>query len=228
MKTVAIFALVIFVSLVSQSALAGEQLWDFEDGGQINDWEIINGTWEINDGVLQETSGAESGMHAYVGDAGWENYTIEADMRIDEGKYAGIVFRGQADYEYYVFYLELTPAPNDLCFFKHKPGGSGARDRPSPNKTGVGGRADLVHGEWINFRAVVEGNDFQLFLNDQETVPAATDNLGNEYTVGKAGVFAWETKVSFDNFKVYGPDIEGAAVDSRDKLETTWGRLKQD
>ena len=226
MKSIIILVLALFVVLFSQPALAGEQLWDFENDGQIDDWEIINGTWEIDKGVLQEISAAESGMHAYVGDASWENYTIEADMRIDEGKYAGIVFRGQEDYEYYVFYLELSPDPGDLCFFKHIPGGPGARERPSPNKTGVGNRGDLVHGEWIHFKVIVAKNNFQLFLNDEETVPEATDNLGNEYPSGKAGVFAWQTKVSFDNFKVYGPDIQGAAVDSQGKLATAWGDLK--
>ena len=76
-------------------------------------------------------------------------------------------------------------------------------------------------------KIVVEGNEFTCFLNDQETT-VGTDNLGNEYVAGKVGVWAWQTKGSFDDFKVYGPDIEGAAVDSRGKLAITWGGLKQD
>lgn len=44
---------------------------------------------------------------------------------------------------------------------------------------------------------------------------------------GKVGVWAWQTKGSSDDFRVYCPDIEGAAVDSRNKLAGTWGELKQ-
>ena len=223
MRVIIILLLMSFVVLFSQPALAGELLYDFENKGQLDDWESINGSWDIKGGVLQETSAAESGMHAYVGEAEWEDYTFEVDMRIDEGKYAGVVFRGQDDYEYYVFYIELTPDPGNMCFFKHVPGGPGARERPSPNKTPVGGIDGVAHGEWINFRVVVEGNDFQLFLNDVETVPEATDNLGNEYEAGKVGVFAWQTKASFDNFKITADFI---AVESQGKLATAWGELK--
>ena len=234
MKAVIILVLVVFVGLFSQPALAGGQLWDFEKADQIDDWESINGTWEINDGVLQEVSGAESGMHAYVGDAGWKDYTFEGDMRVDVGKYAGMVFRGQDDYEYYTFYIELTPDPGNMCFFKHIAGGPGARERPSPNKTAVGAIGGIVHGEWFHFKLIVEGNEFQLFVNDEELVPEATDNLGNEYDAGKIGVFAWQTTASFDNIMVYGPEIKGAAVDnegniavdSQGKLATAWGELK--
>ena len=226
-----ILVLTLFVVLFSQPALAGEQLWDFKNHGQIDDWEIINGTWEIDDGVLKETSGAESGMHAFVGDVAWENYTVEAKIRVDNGKYSGLAFRGQDDYEYYVFYVELNPDPGDLAFFKHipsdpVPGDPGARERPEPNKTDIGGRNDLVPGEWYHMKIVVEENNFVVFINDEEVVPESTDNLGNEYIAGKVGAWTWQTQASFDDFKVYGPDIQGAAVDSQDKLATAWGKLK--
>jgi len=44
------------------------------------------------------------------------------------------------------------------------------------------------------------------------------------YTKGKVGIWAWQTKASFDDFKVSGPGIgDGAtAVDPRRKLATTW------
>ena len=50
------------------------------------------------------------------------------------------------------------------------------------------------------------------------------------YKKGKVGIWAWETKASFDDFKVSGPGIgDGAtAVDPRQKLATTWSWLKQD
>jgi len=221
-----LFALMIFsASLISQPAWAGTQLWDFENAGQAGDWEVANGTWEINDGVYQETSKAESAMHSLAGDENWVDYTLEAKIRVDDHRYAGLVFRAKNEFEYYVFYVELNPQPNDLCFFKHKQGGFAERDRPEPNKTTIAGRNDLKHGEWLTMRIVVEGNEFTCFLNDEEMC-VGTDNLGNEYESGKVGVWAWQTKASFDDFTVSGTEIEGAAVDPQDKLAITWGKLK--
>ena len=47
------------------------------------------------------------------------------------------------------------------------------------------------------------------------------------YQKGKAGIWAGKTKSSFDNFKVYGPDIEGQAVEPQNKLTVAWGKLKK-
>jgi len=220
-----LFALMIFgASLISQPAWAGTQLWDFENAAQADDWEVINGTWEINDGVYQETSKAESAMHSLVGDENWVDYTLEARIRVDDHRYAGLIFRALNEFEYYVFYIELDPGPNDLCFFKHVQGGFGNRERPDPNKTNASGEP-LTRGEWFTMKIVVVGNEFTCFLNDIEMC-VGTDNLGNEYERGKVGVMAWQTKASFDDFTVSGPDVEGAAVDLRDKLAIAWGKLK--
>jgi hypothetical protein len=213
-------------SLVSQPAWAGTKMWDFEDAAQAGDWEVANGTWEIQDGVYKEISMAESAAHSLAGDVTWDNYTLEAKIRVDEHRYAGLAFRAQNEFEYYVFYIELNPEPNDLCFFKHKQGGFGERDRPEPNKTDASGE-DIKHGEWFTMKIVVEGNEFTCFLNDKEMC-VGSDNLGNEYTNGRVGVFAWQTRASFDDITVSGPGIEGTttAVNPQNKLAITWGKLK--
>ena len=231
MKAVKFFGLMaISMIFICQYALAGKLEWDFEDAGQIDDLEIINGTWEINDGVLQEITGGEKGMRAYFGEAEWEDYTVEAKIRADQGaadSFVGLVFRAISEFECYYFYLELRDIvnPGDLCFFKGVPPGFSNRERPNPNKTDLREMKELEAGKWFTMKIVVEGNDFQVFINDEEVVPEATDNLGNEYEAGKVGVFSWSTKVSFDDFKISGP---GFAVDSRGKLATTWSRLKQE
>jgi len=223
--TLTSFALIIFgASLVSQSSWAGAQVWDFEDAGQEKDWQVANGTWKIQDGVYSETSAAESAMHSLVGDENWEDYTIEGKINMD-GNYAGLVFRALNEFEYYVFYMELVPQPRNLCFFKHIQGGFDQRERPQPNKTDISGEK-LARGEWITMKIVVEGNQFTCFLNDKQ-ICEGTDNLGNEYKKGNIGVWAWQTKASFDDLTVSGPGIEGMAVDSRNKLAITWSKVKQ-
>ena len=44
------------------------------------------------------------------------------------------------------------------------------------------------------------------------------------------GVWAWETKASFDNLTVSGDGIGAAttAVNPKHKLAPTWGRVRQD
>jgi len=217
-------ALVIFsASFVSQPAWSGAQVWDFKDAGQEKDWQVANGTWKIQDGVYSETSAAESAMHSLAGDENWEDYTLEGKVKLD-GNYAGLVFRALNEFEYYVFYLELVPQPRNLCFFKHTKGAFDQRERPQPNKTDISGEK-LERGEWIEMKIVVEGNKFNCFLNGKE-ICEGTDNLGNEYPKGKVGVWAWQTKASFDDITVSGPDILGAAVDRQNKLAITWGELK--
>ena len=220
--TCCIFGLTIFVT---SPTWAGTSLWDFEDGAQIGDWKAANGTWKIEDGFLKETSAAEKAAHILVGDVKWDDYTIEADIRIDSNKWAGLVFRAQNEFEYYMMYPE--PTPGVTAFFRHLQGGFDQRDRPPPNKTAIQG-LDIKVGEWFNMRIEVTGDKFVCFLNDIEQFEGTDPE--NKYKAGQVGVWAWETKASFDNFTVVGgnvPDNAIFAVDPREKLTTTWARMKQ-
>ena len=104
------------------------------------------------------------------------------------------------------------------------------RARPKPNKTPVKG--EITEGAWFHFKIVVKGNDLKWFIDDQLQAEAKLAKVGDldVYTKGKVSIWAWQTKASFDDFKVSGPGIgNGAtAVDPRRKLATTWSWLKQD
>ena len=115
-------------------------------------------------------------MRAIVGDANWDNYTIEAKIRLDKGNWAGLLF------------------------------------------------IVIKNGEWIHMKVKVEKDKFTLFLNGKEQ---GTGSSGIKYNKGKIGVWCWETQASFDDFKVYGPGIEGSAVEPQKKLALTWGKLKR-
>ena len=72
------------------------------------------------------------------------------------------------------------------------------------------------------------GNWYHLkrFIDDQLQVETKLERIGDldVYKKGEVGIWAWETKASFDDFKVYGPGIEGSAVEPQKKLALTWGR----
>ncbi|HIO81629.1 TPA: hypothetical protein EYG59_23925, partial [Candidatus Poribacteria bacterium] len=95
--------------MFSQIAWPGEWVFDFEDPKQADHWKVANGTWEIQKGVYAEISAAEKAAHTLFGEADWVDYTVEAKIRIDANKWAGLVFRAISEYEYYIVYPEPTP-----------------------------------------------------------------------------------------------------------------------
>ena len=201
--------------LISLPASAGTQLWDFDRNA--NDWKVANGTWAVKDGVYKLSKGGQA-EHSLVGEEDWDDYTVEAKVRLDEGSWAGIIFRAKSEMEYYVYYLNVPSNISEL--WRHKQGGWASRDNISqPPAVGV----KIANGEWIDMKIVVEGNKFTLYLNDEKQV----EDSDGVYGEGKVGVWGWETAASFDDFTVSGKNIEDTlAVEPNRKLTTTWGRLK--
>lgn len=206
----------LFAVLLSQSSFAGTQLWDFEKNAE--GWKVANGTWSVEDGVYQLSKGGQA-EHSLVGEEDWDNYTIEAKVRLDEGSWAGLVFRAKSEMEYYVYYLNVPNNKTEL--WRHKQGGWGARD----NLAQIPAVGDVVikNGEWFDMKVEVEGDTFKLYINGE----FQKENSDDLYKKGQVGVWAWQTAASFDDFTVSGRDIEDTlAVDPNRKLTTTWGRLK--
>ena len=208
---------IVFLVISVSISFAGEQLWTF-DSGSADDWSVANGNWSVTDGVYKLTKGAAA-EHSLVGDADWTDYTIDAKVRVDEGNWAGIAFRAKSEMEYYVYYFNVPDNKTEL--WRHKTGGWTARDNLGqlPGKN-----VKIERGNWYDVKVIVEGDTLGLSING-EMQGEVKDGM---YTAGQAGVWGWETGVSFDDFKVSGPDIEGGGtpVEPLDKLATTWGRIK--
>ena len=221
--SLAFFCVVMF----SQITWSGEWAFDFEDAKQADQWKVANGTWKIQKGAYSEISAAEKAAHVLFGEDDWADYTVEAKIRIDANSWTGLVFRAISEYEYYVIYQEPTPGVS--AFFQHHGNEQGKRARPQPNKTAIKIKKKIEVGEWYHLKVVVEGNDLKWFVNDQLQAETKLKPVGDldVYKKGKVGIWAWETKASFDDFKVYGPDIEGQAVEPQNKLSVTWGKLKR-
>jgi hypothetical protein len=201
----------------SLPTFAGTQLWDFEEDHK--DWKVANGEWEIKGGVYHVDRGGQA-EHSLIGEEDWDDYTIEAKVRLDEHNWAGIVFRAESEMEYYVYYLNVPNNKTEL--WRHKKGGWAARDNiaqiPAVEKV------KIENGEWIDMKVVVEGSEFQIHLNGK----LQGEHDDDTYKTGQVGVWAWETEASFDDFTVSGDNIvDTLAVDANDKLATTWGRLKR-
>ncbi len=198
------------------AATAGTQTWDFEDGA--GDWDAPNGTWEASGGVYSEVSGTDPAMHSVVGDASWGDYVVSTKVRFDEGSWAGIAFRVQSDFEYYVYYLNVPDNKSEL--WQHIDGAFDAR----ANLADIPGVNILIEeGVMHDVQVVAEGENFELWIDGE--LQSSQSNA--DYATGKVGVWTWATKASFDDFTVTGDAIDdGVAVESRGKLASVWGDIK--
>ena len=204
--------------ILPQPAVAGTQLWDFEAGND-DGWDAPNGSWEVNDGVYQEVTGGEAAMHSVIGEDGWDDYVVSAKVRLDEGaQWAGIAFRVQSDFEYYIYYMNVPDNKSELWVHSEP-----AFDTRA-NLAQIPGNNILIENEVFHeLEVVVEGDTFQLWI-DGELQSEDTDPT---YSKGKIGVWAWATQASFDDVMVTGDDIKDTLpVEAEGKLATAWGRMK--
>ena len=205
--------------LMASFAFAGEQTWSFES--EADDWIPANVSWSIEDGIYKLAKGGRA-EHSLVGDAEWDDYTVEAKVRLDEGNWAGVVFRAQSEMEYYVYYLNVPNNKTEL--WRHKKSAWDSRDKIGEL---AGKNITVANDEWFDMRVVVEGISMKLWINGEEQ-GELKDETGAGYPAGQAGVWAWETAASFDDVTVSGDAIINLTpVEPMDKLATTWGHLKQ-
>ena len=215
----------LFASMLMGTVEAGTQIWDFEKADQEKAWHVATGKWEIKNGVYQQTEAALPAMASFLGDeksegVDWKDYTVEAKIRIEQSNWAGLIFRAKSDLEYYVLYFGVG---SNIELWRHKPPNVDSRDNIfNIAPKGVGA---FAAGEWYTLRAVVDGDEFQLFVNDElqnEVVDAV-------YDAGRIGLWAWQAAASFDDVKVTGDGIKDTtAVQPDKKLAITWGKLKID
>ena len=216
---ICLFLMIGFVS----PTIAGFQIWDFEDAERNKEWKVANGKWKFNKGVYQETSGIEAAMHSIVGETKWDDYTVEAKVRMDEGNWAGLLFRAQNEFEYYVFYLNQPDQKTEL--WVHKKGAFDAREVGNPQNYPVKGKIKIKNGDWNHMKIEVKGEKFKLFLDDIEQ---GEGQAGISYKNGSIGVWCWETKASFDDVKITGKGVKTLPVNPKFKLASVWGQLKRE
>ena len=229
MKLSVSFCLFLMFSMVLVSSMshAGIQLWDFEQKANEKDWEEANGDWQFKKGIFQEVSAAEDAMHQIVRGVDWEkweDYTVSAKIRIDEGSWAGLIFRAQKDnHEYYVYYLNIPD--NKTEFWVHLPGAWNTRRAVSSNIAAKEKlqKEKIEHGKWMDVKVVTKGSAFEFYINDE----LQGELEDKDYEKGSVGVWCWKAKASFDDVMVEGDSVTNTlAVDPKSKLATTWSGIK--
>ena len=206
------------ISFCSQMVQAGELAWTFkEDADQ---WKAAKGIWEVENGVYHQRQRWGEAIHSLVGETSWTNYTLQAKVRIYEGNWAGVVFRAQDEFQYYVYLFCPKEKVSELWL--HKTGGPFSRQAIDDHIEAR--NIELKRQVWLNFQVQVEGNRITLSING-ELQAEFTDET---YRRGKIGVWAWDTIASFDDVRVFGSSVRPSTnVAYHWKLPLTWGSLKQ-
>ena len=204
-------------------ASADELTWTFDDTP--TDWTPANGTWEVEDGIYKQTMRYGEAQKALVDETEWTDHTLEAKVRIEAGHWAGIVFRAQNEFEYYVYLI--CPKENKSELWRHR--------RSTAFKDGFEGRDEIEHdiepigltltrNEWFMLSATLEGSRIALAINGIEQGVFRDDT----YPRGKVGVWTWDTQASFDDVSVNGTIATSlTAVEPHGKLATLWATLKR-
>jgi len=216
-RLIALALVMLGVSLVSQSSWAGTQLWDFEK--DVKDWKVANGDWKIEGGFYKETSGAVPAMHSLIGEDNWDDYVVEAKIRLDQGNWAGLVFRAQSEFEYYIYYMNVPDNKSEL--WRHtKPAFDSRANISQIPAVDV----KIANNEWLNVKVVAQGKTLQLWINGK----LQHEDTDDAYPAGQIGAWVWDTGASFDDVKVSGAGIAGSVtpVQPKGKLATSWGKIK--
>jgi len=224
MRMLRVFSLycAIALSLMLLCATAQALVYDFEDAGQKDEWEVLRGETEIVDGLLCEMGTGGSPLISVIKDWNdeWKDYTItvKAQGSVADADW-GIVFRVQDVSNYYKW--EFC---NALLRFVAEIGGvrTAVFTTPQPE----------VLEEWQDFKAVVEGNTFELYWKG-DLIQTATHDA---FETGRIGVASWINEgltigehggAAFDDFSVDGLGIPVFSVEPEGKLATTWAGIKR-
>lgn len=209
-------------------ASAGTWRDDFGDG-DLAGWEVWGeGNWKVESGELLLSHRDSTDL--YAGEAGWSDYTVQADVMIVEV----LIPRNQfpralilARYQWpespacYLFGLQWTP--------NHTVWGLSYYDANSVIHPGKLDPFPIEVGRWYNLRMTLAEGHIEAYLNNE--LIAEWDDKSEDS--GKVGLHAKGIEVRFDNVVITGDEIPDvgpsgyATVEQTGKLATMWGSTKR-
>lgn len=191
-----------FASMEFQHHASVPHLTDNFDGSKSGDWKQWEGSWSVSGGLYHSAGGTFA--KTTIGDDHWADYTVEADIRMNEGGGdSGIIVRGTNPANG----LELGQGNADFmqgyyAYIKTDGVYLGKQNYNWSPLTGV--NLALSTGTWHKMKVVVQGTNIKVYVGDMN-VPKIDYNDYSEtaFTHGKAGLRTAHQSTSFDNFTVY-------------------------
>ena len=192
-------------------------------GGKAADWTEVQGEWAVSKGeytqadlVWTTTATHETYHRSYFGEEDWDDYTLEATVRIDEGggtaPIIGIFFRvtEKSDIgDYYYFRLDERAAE-----------GPGLIKAPNVTMQ-INGGQPAERGRDYVLKVEVEGDDIRCYVDGVLEIEVTDD----AFPTGAVGVGTFDAEGHFDDVSVNGDGIP-RPVAPRGKLPAVWARLR--
>jgi len=218
----AMFCMCVFLSLGLVSGLYA-LLDDFDDGND-NGWDQIQGDWSVeggeyiqSDATWTTTATNETYTRSFFGSKDWEDYTLEAKVRMEGGgdtaAIVGIFFRVtdiSPEGDYYYFRLDaraaegpaLIKSPNEIL----------QENMARPSELGQ----DYI------LTVEVEGDNIACYIDGELEIELQDASFPS----GAIGVGTFNTEGYFDDVSVNGAGIATNPVSVEGKLTTTWASIK--
>jgi hypothetical protein len=171
---------------------------NFDSGSFSGLWNYDNGNFAISSGRATVNGFGKRLM----GNVGWTDYTVEADVQCPSGGNGGLIFRvrNPAAGEF-----NTSNAISSDYFQGYYAGietGGVVLGRQNYNWTTLANKAQgLSAGQTYRLRAVLNGANIRIYLNDM-TTPVIDFTDPAPVTSGKAGIRAHAADMSFDNFLI--------------------------
>lgn len=187
-------------------------------GGSDNfDSGSFSGLWNYDNGPFS-VSGGKAAINGFgkraMGNVGWTDYTVEADVQCPSGGNGGLIFRvrnpaaeqngnsGALSSDYFQGYYAGIESTGIVL------------GKQNYNWTTLASKSQsLSPGQSYKLRAVLNGANIKIYLNDMAT-PAIDFTDPSPVTSGKAGIRAHAASMTFDNFLI----IPGAVTNSAEPV----------
>ena len=183
--------------------------FDFDDNEKPQGWKEEGGKWKVENGLyIGEELNAVEGV-TLIGEADWTDLTFETTVRNAQGNWMALVVRWKDVNNHCGLWVNLG---NSTAEWWVKAGAYAQQD--------VG--AIKLNKEKYELKVVVKGNTFEGYYNDK----LVTTMKHADHKQGRAGLLVWQGSSSFDDISIMGPGIPGLAVNPKEKLASTWARIK--
>ncbi len=170
---------------------------DFDDPKTFETWEQYTGgtdkrTWFLEKSTLNQFESNEV-LHAiYLGDTTWENYTVQARLKISDehdDSRAGLIFRETSD-GFYLFRIHRETDKAQIAYHCKRPFGWFVIMEKKPG-------IDITD-KWYTMAINAAGKNISCFL-DKKCIFSSQAEYSNQ---GRIGFYSVESKASFDSLTV--------------------------
>ena len=156
-------------------------------------WETEHGSWNVEDGVLAQTSnywsgGLKGGTYAFTGSSNWRDYSVSARVMSKDDDTIGLIFRYLNANNFYIF--SWKKQDRKLLFTKVANGNT---------TTLVEKELGYQEEKWYQLKVNVAESEMSAFIDGEKIFSVVDDEL----TRGKAGVYCHGNDGGyFDDFSV--------------------------